>query len=56
MSSHLPAQFTAPLSEVDPEIAEALATDFEGGRHARRVDKIAAIEAGTAEQETPQRG
>jgi len=28
MSSHLPAQFTAPLSEVDPEIAEALANEL----------------------------
>ena len=28
MSSHLPAQFNAPLSEVDPEIAEALANEL----------------------------
>ena len=33
-----------------PEVAEALvdtflSTDFEGGRHQRRIDKIAAIEA-----------
>jgi glycine hydroxymethyltransferase len=28
MSSHLPAQFTAPLSEVDPEIAEAHANEL----------------------------
>jgi glycine hydroxymethyltransferase len=28
VSSHLPAQFNAPLSEVDPEIAEALANEL----------------------------
>jgi glycine hydroxymethyltransferase len=28
MSSHLPAQFNAPLAEVDPEVAEALANEL----------------------------
>ena len=42
--------------EAEPIVATFLGTDFEGGRHARRVDKIAAIEAGAAEPQTPERG
>ena len=47
-------RFDADAAE--PIVETFLETDFEGGRHARRVDKIAAIEAGAAEQETTQRG
>lgn len=36
-------------SDADPIIERFLATDFEGGRHARRVQKIAAIERGGRE-------
>ncbi len=43
-------------AEAEPIVETFLATDFEGGRHARRVEKIAAIENGAAEQENPQRG
>jgi ribose 5-phosphate isomerase B len=35
-----------------PILASFLATEFEGGRHARRVAKIAAVETGAAEQES----
>ena len=34
-------------ADADPIIDRFLDTDFEGGRHARRVQKIAAIERGT---------
>ncbi|HET6831516.1 MAG TPA: ribose 5-phosphate isomerase B [Solirubrobacterales bacterium] len=34
------------LDAAEPIVAAFLATDFEGGRHARRVDKIAALEGG----------
>lgn len=43
---------------LDPETADAivaafLATDFDGGRHARRVGQITAIESATGATETP---
>jgi ribose 5-phosphate isomerase B len=34
-------------ADADPIIDRFLETDFEGGRHARRVQKIAAVERGT---------
>lgn len=33
-------------ADADPIVERFLATDFEGGRHARRVQKIAAVERG----------
>ena len=38
--------------EADAIVAAFLRTDFEGGRHARRVGQIAAIEAGRQEPDT----
>jgi ribose 5-phosphate isomerase B len=35
-----------------PILASFLATEFEGGRHARRVAKIAAVETGATQQES----
>jgi len=45
-------------ARLDPPTADAivatfLATDFDGGRHARRVDQITAIETATSATETP---
>jgi ribose 5-phosphate isomerase B len=37
----------------DAIVATFLATDFDGGRHARRVDQITAIESATGATETP---
>ncbi len=37
----------------DAIVATFLATDFDGGRHARRVDQITAIETATIATETP---
>jgi ribose 5-phosphate isomerase B len=37
----------------DAIVAAFLATDFDGGRHARRVDQITAIESATGATETP---
>ncbi len=40
----------------EPIVATFLATEFEGGRHARRVDKIAALENGARPQTNQERG
>ena len=40
----------------EPIVETFLATGFEGGRHARRVDKIAAVEDGAQPQDNGQRG
>lgn len=40
----------------EPIVATFLATEFEGGRHARRVDKIAALENGARPRTNQERG
>jgi len=40
-------------AQADAIVATFLATDFDGGRHARRVDQITAIESATGATETP---
>ena len=51
-SSRCRARASTP-DAADAIVATFLATDFDGGRHARRVDQIAALETTATATETP---